>query len=60
MRPEIENRLHRVKISFIDGEVRCPRSSQCDKAENSFRCNLHFSKCSKFRIYPQDMHSKSF
>ncbi|MCJ7651345.1 MAG: hypothetical protein MUP85_22280 [Candidatus Lokiarchaeota archaeon] len=50
MRPEIENRLHRVKISLIEVEVRCPRGSQCDKAENSMRCNLHFSKCSRFKI----------
>ena len=50
MRPEIENRLHRVKISFIEEKVRCPRSSECDKAENSVRCNLHFSKCSYSKI----------
>ena len=50
MRPEIENRLHRVKISLIKKEVTCPRGSQCDKAENSLRCNLHFSKCRRFKI----------
>ena len=56
MRPEIENRLHRVKISLIEEEVTCPRGSQCDKVENSLRCNLHFSKCSRFI----DIDSKSF
>jgi len=49
MRPEIENRLHRVKISLINEEVTCPRGSQCDKVENSLRCNLYFSKCSRFK-----------
>ena len=49
MRLDIENRLHRVKISLIKEEVKCPRSFQCDKAENSMRCNLYFSKCSRFK-----------
>lgn len=50
MRFEIEKRLHRVKISLKKEEVKCPKASQCDKAESSMRCNLLFSKCSKFKI----------
>jgi hypothetical protein len=56
MRSKIEIRLHRVKIISPAEEVRCPHSAQCDKAESGMRCNIHFSKCGRFK----NKHSKLF
>lgn len=46
MRPEIENRLHRVKIMLEKKSVICPISNKCSLAENCARCNEFYKKCS--------------
>ena len=51
MRPEIEKRLHRVKIALNCKNVKCPQSKHCQNAENCDRCNFFFEKCS---IYLND------
>ena len=51
MRPEIEKRLHRVKIAFDHKNAKCPQSNNCQDAENCDRCNIFFGKCS---IYVND------
>ena len=49
MRNEIENRLHRVKIELEKKEVECPHMKECESVENSFRCNIFYQKCTKFK-----------
>lgn len=49
MRKEIEQRLHRVKITLYNENICCPYSKKCDKAENCDRCNKYFKKCSKYK-----------
>jgi len=51
MRPEIEKRLHRVKIDLDLKNIACPQSKNCQDAENGSRCNIFFEKCS---IYLND------
>lgn len=48
MRNEIEKRLHRVKIKLDEADVKCPNSKYCSIAENSYRCNEFYEKCSTF------------
>ena len=46
MKPEIEKRLHRVRISLDKSNIECPYSIDCDKASNCGRCNEFYKKCS--------------
>ena len=55
MKREIENRLHRVRISLDKSNVICPKSKECDKASNCGRCNEFYEKCS---IYIQKKEGK--
>jgi hypothetical protein len=41
-------RLHRVKIAIPEAVVNCP--VKCDKAENCYRCNDYFEKCSYYQV----------
>ena len=50
IRREIEQRLHRVKISNVSKNAVCPRATTCLKVENSPRCNLYFEKCQRFNL----------
>jgi len=50
IRREIEQRLHRVKISSGAKNAACPRATNCLKVENSPRCNLYFEKCRRFNL----------
>ena len=49
MRREVENRLHRVKITLDDKELNCPKAKNCFKAANCDRCNIYFEKCSHYK-----------
>ena len=46
MRPEIEKRLHRVKIALDCENGKCPQSKSCQNVENGDRCNIFYEKCS--------------
>ena len=51
---EIERRLHRVMIKLDKNNIRCPYSKNCYSSENCSRCNLFYSKCSKFKAFNLD------
>jgi len=50
LRNEVENRLHRVKITLNKKEIACPYSQQCNKAEGGARCNNYYEKCSVYKL----------
>jgi len=39
--------LHRVKIKIPKDTVKCP--VRCDRAENCYRCNEYYKKCSEYK-----------
>jgi hypothetical protein len=43
--PELERRLHRVKITLTKTEIKCPNAKFCNEAENCYRCNRFYNKC---------------
>jgi len=51
MRPEIEKRLHRVKIKIDKKKIECPISKNCIQAENCFRCKEFYMKCTIYKDF---------
>jgi len=49
MKKEVENRLHRVKITLNMNNIRCPHSNRCSKKSEGERCNIYYRKCSLFK-----------
>ena len=44
--------LHRVKIKMPHSDIiKCQYAKDCSKAENSYRCNNFYHKCSKYRDF---------
>jgi hypothetical protein len=51
---EIEKRLHRVMITLEKGNVMCPYSKECLRAETCGRCNDFYQKCALFHDFISD------
>jgi len=51
MENNIEKRLHRVMIKLEKSNVRCPYSKSCYSSETCSRCNVFYTKCSKFKEF---------
>jgi hypothetical protein len=48
---DIEKRLHRVKIEMNNRNIKCEYAKACSEAENSYRCNEFYQKCTKYKRF---------